>query len=357
MDQLEIEAHVTDEQGHPLVGSVVWYVGGKENTAPGTGLDSHIMWRMAKRYAYQSDFLDVDDLPGAVFRRTDLQGIYRDFREIGSVPGKRYAYIFVATKRGYLPQVVEGSAPLNQRHVVTLKLKPDPGAKPEPEMEEFDLLMAQARAPVPGEDLVGEARMHKLDELNRQVRALAQALEKKGLSEQASAVYWALADFPDVIRIKSPDGTTQIAGYRNGRTDPQSDADRAHAAQLNASVPKLLIKKLLANQGFTERGIHDVNKGQAYLKIFDQLASGPMGNQILPWEYEVAIYQNFRWSTPDKACEMLQRAYRFEPATMSDSKWWEFLDRVDRERAKLNFSGPACVIDGLPERVSNRNKS
>lgn len=355
MDRLEIEVHVVDEQGHPLVGSVLWYVGDKENAVPGLKLDSSIMSRMVKRYAYQSDFLDVDDLPGAVFRRTDLQGIYRDFREIGGVPGKRYTYIFVATKRGYLPQVVEGVASLNERHVVTLKLKPDPDAKPEPHMEEFDRLMAQARSPVPGEDLVGEARMHKLDELNRQARVLAQALEKKGLSDQASAVYWALAEFPDVIRITSPDGTTKVVGYRNGRTDPQSDADRAHAAQLNTSVPKLLINKLLANQGFTERGIHDINKGSAYLKIFDQLASGPMSTQILPREYEVAIYQKFRWSTPDKACELLQRAYRFEPATMPDSKWWEFLDRVQKERAKLNFSSPACVIEGLPKRTSNKN--
>lgn len=167
MDRLELEVQVTDEANQPLAGAVVWYSGGVPNAERDVKLDSAIMSRMAQRYARQSDFLNVDDIPGTVFRRTDLQGVYRDFRETGGVPNKLYPYIVVATKRGYLPQVSEGAAPLNQRHVVVFKLQRDPQARSEPRMEAFDRLMAQARSPVPGEELTGEARMHKLDELNR----------------------------------------------------------------------------------------------------------------------------------------------------------------------------------------------
>lgn len=350
MDRLELEVQIADEASQPLVGAVIWYVGDTPNAERGTKLDSTIMSRMAQRYAPQSDFLNVDDLPGAVFRRTDLEGTYRDFRETGSVPNKQYSYIVVATKRGYLPQVSEGAAPLNQRHVVSFKLKRDPQARIEPRMEAFDRLMAQARSPVPGEDLAGETRMHKLDELNRQTRELAQTLEKEGLVDEASAVYWALADFPEVIRTTASDGRTQVVGYRNGSNDPQSEADRIRAAQLNTRVPKLLIDKMLANQGFSGKGIHDASKGLAYLKIFDKLAFDPKGEQVLPNEYNVAIRQALRWGTPDQACDLLQRAYRFEPATMPLKDWWEMLDRLQKRRAQLNLPATSCIIEGLAER-------
>lgn len=351
MDRLDIEVHVIDENGHPLAGSVIWYVSDPHGPDGEITLDPTAMSRMARRYASQSDFLNVDDLPKTSIGRADLKGVYRDFREIKNAPAL-YPYIFVATKRGYLPRVVEGTARLNERHIVSLKLKLDPKAKPEPRMEEFDRLVAQARSPVPGEDLVGEARMEKLDELNQQTRALARALEKEGLSDQASAVYWALADFPDVVRITSADGQTKAVGYRNGRTDAQSDDDRTHATQLNSTVPKLLIEKRLASQGFRGKGIHDANKGLAYLKIFDELSTGPMGEKILPWEYQAAIAQALKWSTPDYACGLLQRAFRFEPAMMGVSRWWKYVDRVQMQSAALKLPPQACVIEGLPARPS-----
>ena len=352
MDRLELEVQITDETGQPLAGAVVWYVGMPVRPQDGMALNANILSRMAQRYARQSDFLDTSDIPGAVFERTDLQGIYRDFRETGGVPNKLYPYIVVATKRGYIPQVSEGSAPLNQRHVVAFKLQRDPHAQPVPRMEAFDRLLAQARSPVPGEDLSGEARMHKLDELNRQARDLAQTLEKEGLADEASAVYWALADFPEVIRTTSADGKTQVMGYRNGRIDPQSEADRVRATQLNTSVPKLLIDKLLAAQGFSGKGIQDASKGLAYLKIFDKLALDSKGEQVLPHEYDVAIRQALRWGTSDQACDLLQRAYRFEPATMPLKDWWSMLDRLQKRREQLKLPAQICVIEGLAERPS-----
>jgi hypothetical protein len=350
MDRLELEVQVADEANQPLVGAMVWYVGMPVRPQNGMTLDVSILSRMAQRYAQQSDFLNVDDIPGAVFRRTDLQGAYRDFRETGGVPNKLYPYIVVATKRGYLPQVSEGAAPLNQRHVVAFKLQRDPQVRSEPRMETFDRLMAQARSPVPGEELTGESRMHKLDDLHRQTRDLAQTLEKEGLADEASAVYWALADFPEVIRTTSADGKTQVLGYRNGRTDPQSEADRMRATQLNTRVPKLLIGKVMMAQGFAREGIRDATKGVAYLKAFDQLATGTSGLQLLPKDYDIAIWQAIQWGTPDQACDLLQRAYRFEPATMPLKDWWDMLERLQKRRVQLNLPAQSCVIEGLAER-------
>ena len=350
MDTLQLELQVTGEGGAPLAGAVVWYVGGPPNAQRGTGLNAAAITRMAQRYFDQGDFLNVNDLPGAVFERTDLVGIYLDHRETGGLPDKRYPYIFVATKRGYSPQVVEGAAPLNERHTVKLQLRRDPQQMVDPRMEEFDRLLAQARTAAPGEDLTGEVRMRKLADLNQKVRVLAKTLEADGRFDDASAVYWALADFPDVVRINAPDGTTKIAGYRNGRSDTESEVDRAHATKLNTTVPKLLIGKSMMSQGFSRTGINDSIKGLAYLKAFEELASGAAREQLLPTQYWTAIYQALKWSTPDKACDLLQRAYRFEPTTMALEKWWDFIDDIDKRRKELKLSQSNCVIEGLVPR-------
>jgi hypothetical protein len=301
--------------------------------------------RMAQRYAGLSDFLDTRDLPGAVFERTDSQGYYHDYRETKG--SGNYSYILTATKRGYLPEVIEGAAPYNQHNLVKFKLKPDPLAKVEPRMEEFDQLMAQARSPIPGEDLTSEARMLKLRDLEQKTCALAEDLEHDGLNDEASAVYWALADFPDVTLINSPDGTQQIAGYRNGRNDAQSEADRLHATKLNSSVPKLVIDKIAVAQGFPRTGITTEAHGKAYLEAFEKVLTGPNKEQVLPVDYRVAIYQAIKWDTPDKACDLLQRAYKFEPVTMPIKDWWARLKDVERQRDKLQLPPEPCVIEGL----------
>lgn len=350
MDHLELEVHVNDAHQQALKGAIIWYVDNPLSSRRGITLDTIALSRMAKRYARLSDFLDTNDLPGAVFERADLQGIYRDFRESSSASGKFYPYILVATKRGYLPQIIEGAAPLNRRHTVTLTLQIDTQFKSDARMEEFDQLMAQAQSPVLGEDLVGEARMRKLDALQEQARALAQSLEKEGRVDDASAIYWALSNFPEVIRTTSPDGNVQVVGYRNGKENVATNPDRLHAIQLNTTVPKLLMHKLLMSRGFIEVGINEVKKGTTYLEIFEQLASGQQQEQVLPHEYKVAIYQVFRWGTPDKTCSLLQRAYQFEPAIMSPNDWWKFLNRLQKWRTDLHLPVEECVLHGLPAR-------
>jgi len=349
MDRLELEVQIGDETGTPLAGAIVWYIGMPVRAESGLALNAAILSRMAQRYAKQSDFLGIGDVPGAIFERTDLNGVYRDFRETGGIPDKKYPYIVVATKRGYLPQVTEGVAPLNQRHVVSFKLQHDPQAVPEPRMEDFDRIMAQTRPSSSGEDPVGEARMHRLDELQQRARKLAEMLEKDGLDDQSSAVYWALADFPDVIRVTSPDGSRKIVGYRNGRDDPQSEEDRTHAIRLNTHVPKLLLDKMLMAQGFSGKGIHDSRKGLAYLNVFNQLVSGPKGESVLPSEFRVAIQQTLRWGTPDQVCDTVQRTHRLEAATMPVPGWWHVLRDLQKKREKLNLPLQTCIIDGLPE--------
>jgi hypothetical protein len=256
----------------------------------------------------------------------------------------------VASKRGYLPQIIDGAAPLNQRYTVTLTLQADPQFKGNERMEEFDQLMAQAQSPVLGEDLLGEARMRKLDALQEQTRALAQALEKEGRVDDASTIFWALSNFPEVTRTTSPDVGVQVLGYRNGKDNVATNSDRLRAIQLNTKVPKLLMHKMLMSRGFMDVGIRDAKKGTAYLEIFDQLTSGQQQEQVLPYEYEVAIYQVFKWGTPEQTCELLQRAYQFEPATMSPTHWWEFLDRLQKLRTDLHLPVQACVLHGLPAR-------
>lgn len=346
MDRLELEVQVTDETGNPLPSAVIWYIDTPIRPANGMKVGITDLQRMARRYASLSDFLTTSDIPGAVFEHTDLQGYYRDYRET-KASTSQYTYILVATKRGYLPQVIEGAAPYNRHHAVKFKLKVDPQAQVEPRMEIFDQLMAQARSPIPGENLVSEARMYRLRELEQKTRALAESLEQDGFGNEASAVYWALADFPDVILIDLPNGTQQIAGYRNGRSDAQAEADRLHATQLNTSTPKLVVKKLVVAQGFPRTGILTQAHGAAYLASFEQILAGPLRERVLPVDYRVAIYQAISWSTPDKGCDLLQQAYRFEPVAMPRKDWWARLKDVERQRTKLQLPAMACVIEGL----------
>ncbi|RZI84214.1 MAG: hypothetical protein EOP38_09840 [Rubrivivax sp.] len=348
MDRLELEVQVTADTGQPLAGAVVWYNGDRGTLRDGKP-DEAAMQRMARRYANQSDFLDTGDVPGTIFERTNLQGIYRDAREIGNVPDNLYPYVFVATKRGYVAQVIGGRAPLNKQHRVTFKLQRDPQALPvDPRMEVFDRLMARARAVEPNEEFMGEARMHKLVDLNQQVRKLALDLEQTNRGDDASAVYWALADFPSVTVATGADGQTQIVGYANGRTGPQSELDRLKATQLNTRVPKLLIDKAIVSWGFPRVGVRNAAEGLAYLKAFEAAADGPLKEGVLPRAYIVAIYQAAGWGTPEQACDLIQRAYRFEPVTLSVERWWGMLERIADQRKRLKLPPQPCVVDGLP---------
>lgn len=347
MDRLELEVQVADDAGKPLAGAVIWYIENPVRPRTGMKIDATAARRMAQRYARQSDFLDTNDIPGAVIERTDLEGHYRDFRET-RYPDGRYPYILVATKRGYLPDVAEGVAPLNGHHLVKFRLKPYPLSGPDGRMESFDRIMAQARSPVPGEDLVGEARMRNLSELNQQARMLAQALESEGRLDEASAVYWALADFPDVTRIDLPNGKQQIVGYRSGRTDAQAEADRLRATMLNTTVPKLTLPKMLVTQGFKRVGVYNEANGKAYLAAFESIATGPNGDQLLPIEYDIVVRQAIRWGTPDYACALLQRAYRFEPTAITPKDGWEMVRDIAAKRAALKLPPQPCVVEGLP---------
>lgn len=353
VDRLELEVQVQDMQGKPLAGAVLWYIGSPVRPEDGTKLSKVDLNRMVVRYANQGDFLDTIDMIATVFERTNLQGSFVDVgREYTGQ--SHYDYILVATKRGYLPQVIEGDAPLNRKHLVQFKLQSDPQAHVEPRMETFDQIMAQARGTSPDQDYMGEARMHKLEQLEQQLRQLAQGLEKDGLNDEASAVYWALADFPSVTRATSADGQQQISGYANGRVGSAAEADRLKATQLNTTIPKLLISKMMLQQGFPRVGIETEAHGLAFLAAFEKIASSSDKEFILPSTRKTAIWQAIGWSTPEKACELLQKAYVFEPATMPLKDWWLRLRDVERRRVKLQLPPKACVIEGLapfkPER-------
>lgn len=346
VDKLELEVQVQDTQGKPLAGAVLWYVGSPIRPENGLKLTKIDLNRMAQRYVNQSDFLDTIDMTATVFERANLKGIFYDIgREYTGQ--NHYDYILVATKRGYLPQVIEGAAPLNHKHLVQFKLQPDSQAHVEPRMEVFDQIMAQARDTSPDQDYMGEARMHKLEQLEQQLRQLAQGLEKDGLNDEASAVYWALADFPSVTHATSADGQQQVIGYANGRVGPAAEADRLKATQLNNSIPKLLISKMMMEQGFPRVGIETESHGLAFLAAFEKMASGSDKEHILSSTYRTAIWQAIKWSTPEKACELLQKAYVFEPATMPPKDWWKRTKDVEFQRKRLGLPSGKCEIQGL----------
>lgn len=346
--QWDAELRVTDDAGRPLAGAVVWFVNGAPRR--GLGPNAASMARMLRRYAQQSDFVADGDIPEAYVARTSLQGVYRYSADaLTAPPSMMNHYMAVAIKRGYVPQVIEGAMHADQLQVQTVKLQRDAQVLPDPLMETFDRLMAQAVAPVPGEDLVSEARMRRLDEVNPQVRALAQALEKEGRTMEASAVYWTLADFPEVIRSTTADGKLQIEGYRRGKSDQQSMADRMHAAQLNASVPK--VRSWMAKRERPARyaGADQATRFQAVLKEFDELASGPDGERIMAEQYRDAITEAIILGTPDQACTRLQQAFRFEPTFLRIYEWWDKLDKIQEARAELKLPAQACVIADLPQ--------
>jgi hypothetical protein len=343
MDQLKFEVQVTDETGKPLVGAVLWYVGRSDDPSYGVTLTTSDFQRMASRYAAQGDFLVNQDLPGAVIRRTGLNGEYRNFMET-RYPDNRYPYIVVATKRGYTPQVTEGVAPLNTLHVVRFQLKRDPVQQPDPRMERLDNILAQARTVAPGEDSMGEPRMRKLVELEQQARSLAAEFEHEGKGDEASAVYWSLAEFPEVISTVSSDGTQKVVGYRASRTGEKSETDRRKAIMLNASIPKLLIDKARLQHGLTLQGINSAEQGDVYLSAFmDQMRSARR-EQILPHTLVVATWQAIRWSTGGASCDLFGEALLLEPKAFRASTLVDMQHDLDAMRKKQGLAPAACTI-------------
>ncbi|MDA7415273.1 hypothetical protein PGB34_02745 [Xenophilus arseniciresistens] len=347
-DRLEMEVHVTDAQGRPISDATLWI-----STARDVGLKTgepnlEAMQRIATRYASQNDFLSAGDLTVAVFRRTDVEGIYREDHE-ARTSDKKYPYVMAAIKRGYQAQAIEGTAMLNRRHTVTIRLQRDPQAAPiDPRMEELDRLMALTRAPLAGEDITSEARMRRLEQAKGQLQALAQTLEKEGKNDEASAAYWQLADYPSVTNKTSADGSMRIVGYANGGSGPQQDALQLKAIALNTRTPDLQIDKRIMAKGFSRHDIRTKEHGLAYLEAFNEVANNPSAAPVLPRTYEVAIYQSIRWTTPGEACALLQRAYRFEPFMMPLKRWRARLDDIRAMDIRHGLPARPCVIDGLP---------
>jgi hypothetical protein len=257
----------------------------------------------------------------------------------------------IATKRGYLPEVIEGIAPLNRHHTLELKLKSDFQSAPiDPRMERFDQIMALARNALPGEEFMGEPRMRRLQELERELRSLAQTFEQEGKDDDASALYWALAEFPEVKNTTTPDGSIRVVGYANSRSEEAAEADRNKAVKLNRSVPKLLIDQMLIAQGFPREGIRSPEHGRAYLDTFNQVRKGPLKEQLTPWNYRGVIYQAIKYRTAEEACTLLREAYQFEPFMMRTKDWWERIDDINRKRKQDNLAPISCIINGLPTR-------
>lgn len=342
MDKLELEVQVTDENGSPLAGAMVWYTAQPLRQDGGVSLGKTDVERMAKRYGGQSDFLTSDDIPETVFNRTGLEGRYRLTQGLLGA-SKPYHYVVVGAKRGYLPMVESGEAPPSV-HVISLRLHKDARFKPNPRMEEFDRLIAEAGSMVPGEDPTGDARMHRLQSLSKRLRDLAQTLENEDRKNDASAVYWALADFPEVIRTVGSGNSPSVIGYRHGQSAGQSEQDRLRATMLNDSVPKLLISRALVEKGFNRVGINSLPQGKAYLDAFDNIYESPRRDQLLPKEFRVAIRQAIRWKMPDRACRLVQAAYAFEPTTLSHKSWQDTVSELEKLRIEMKLAPLPCRL-------------
>jgi hypothetical protein len=351
-DHLNFEVRVVDPDGRPLPGAWLWVVESSDSGLKSGTPDLPAVERMAHRYVMEADFVR-EDLPGFVFHRVGLQGEYRKDREYTSHhPSGGYPFIVVASHRGFLAQVVEGIAPLNRPHLVNISLQRDPQAPAaDRRMNRFDDIMALASNALPGEEFMGVPRMQRLADLERELRELAQSLERDGKNDEASAVYWALADFPVVKHETAGDGSVRILGYANGREGPAAEADRTRATQLSTKVPKLLIAQRRMARGYPRTGIRDAEEGRAYLEAFYAVRGGALGEQLTPREYSVAIYQAIEYGTSEReACELLQQAYRFEPFTMKLKDWWARIDSVAKRRAQQGLKPLDCAIDGLPAR-------
>jgi len=350
-DRLNFEVRVTDADGHALPGAWLWML---ETTDAGLKFgtpDLPAVKRMADRYWKEADFIG-EDLPRFVFLRVDQQGWYRDHREYTSRHASGgYPFILVASHRGYLPQVVEGNAPLNQNHLLPITLQRDPQTPTEDaRMKRFDDIMALARNALPGEEFMGVPRLQRLIALERELRELALALERDGKKDEASALYWALADFPEVKHATAGDGSLQILGYANGRADPAAEADRTRATQLSTKVPKFLIDQRRMALGHPRTGIRNAEQGRGYLDAFYAVRKGGLGERLTPREYRVAIFQAIEYGSAEEACELMQQAYRFEPFTMKLQDWWARMDDIAKRSAQQGLKSVVCVIDGLPGR-------
>lgn len=350
-DRLNFEVRVADADGRPLAGAWIWIVESADTGLKSGTPDLSAVKRMVDRYWMQADFIG-EDLPEFVFHRADLQGQYRADREYTSHHASGgYPFIAVASQRGYLPQIVDGTAPLNRSHIVSIVLQRDPKFAPiDPRMRRFDEIMALARNTPPGEAFISEPRMQRLIALERELRDMAQVLERSGKKNEASALYWALADFPEVKHETSEDGTLRVFGYANSRTGQASEADRLLATKLNMKVPKFLIAQQCMARGYPRTGIHNAQEGRAYLDAFYAIQRGDLEKHLTPREYSVAIFQAIGYGTTEEACKLLQQAYRFEPFTMKLKQWWTRIDDIAKRRAQQGLEPLPCEIDGLPIR-------
>ncbi|HNE21176.1 MAG TPA: hypothetical protein PLE72_11425 [Azospira sp.] len=344
-DTLVWRVNIVDSLGNPLPGATVWRMIPNGNQRKSLDL----MQRLVRRYAFDQDFvMNTTVHPSLMVSYANSEGVFVESDNVNYHKSNDVTTIYAVLKRGYLPTILSDVARKNTTHEHTITLQPDPSAKVDQRMLQFDLIRAQAYMPAANAaERMQEDRRQLLLRTQQELRSLAQALEQDKQYDLASAVYYNLAFLPSVDVVRQPNGSEVIVGYTNGYDEKkvQRKTDMDKAQDLNQTNPNLIRKKMMRSFPGEDLGRLSPAQRQGYISLVEaQIRREP--ERVWPNVYFVS-YQYLDEGLYAEACSALNRAYQFEPTYCDDNQWRSHLRFHVSQAKKAGYPGEVCTIRGI----------
>ena len=337
-DSITYEIRVIDDKMRPVSGATVWALG---QASYYTELKPADLARLVRRYQADADFVFSNSLHGHErVLRTASDGTVMYQRPDKDVHGlARVRTSFAGLKRGFLAVQVDDDAPINAHRKILLKLTPDPIAKVDPRMDEFDRLRALADPGNYVDDPAASGR-HLDSKAEARLRELAAELENDGRQDDAAAIYYNLAYLPVAEEARDPSG-----GNPNGM------ADYLRFKQLTRGHPQFEyeeIKLKYLGHGLEFMSAKGAPLRREYLAATEKLIH-ESGERLWPFSYAPLEWAYVNNGEFEAGCRALRRFHDFDPSVM-DLKGWTGLVKSFQQHIRGN-GGPAkmpCEIAGVP---------
>ncbi len=365
--------NVVDEHSQAIPSATIWVV----MSTPSSGyMPPEFMQRLAGRYGDRSnaDYVHGNNLHPKLLRyfsRTD--GLFTvEYKPNDYGRGKSLPISIAVIKRGYHPAIYSEDSKAGSHSEITVQLRKNPDEQVDARMLQFDLLRSQVlRGDEPGPRNEDKAAL--LAKIDQSIRDLAAEFEREGKLDQASVLYHYLAYMPSIDYTKDATGKIVGRGYTNSFDERSSRrvADLRKSVELNQTNPQIRFQRI-ANEYKSKGAVEYWKKDtqpvrDEYIKVLEGYLS-KHSEQMWPGVYRELITLYRGSNNIDKACESLNRFYRFEPHHHNEKGWKSEAAMLQskvkmekwREMKKVNplveFKEVSveyeCVIQGL---VGNQN--
>jgi hypothetical protein len=365
-NKIEVRISVVDERQRPIPHVTLWFMYADKEASEYAVSD---MERLLSRYAADYDLMlpgTVKPISAVLIHYTDSKGGNLRTLEENNFRGLTELPIIVgAMKRGYRARAHAQTLSVGSVQEWVIQLQRDESSVFDQRLLELDEIRSLAN----GVSLAGgaEERASYIDGLNERLVRLAQIFESEGKQSLAAIAYFNLANLPSIDRMAGNDGKVQILGYTRGY-DQKSPVRKAYmdkALAIGSDVPLLrcdaIIKKFFEQKGGVWADASKTPMRRQFIADIEACVKSA-GGRVFPSTLQVLSQAYSAVGEHARACDTLQRAYRFEPRSYTAKEWPAVFGRVEWAARQKDGNFPTipgfvCAISAGMQTVDEYSES